>query len=164
MKQLADGFQEDMTVLGLGFLFKIDGRFMQDFINNRLGKVIHCLLILFVEVLQTDHRFIQFGFADLLRMIAQFDDGAKIEVTLLDQSKTFICNKTNATTISTAFGKETVGWHGHDVILYPMMVPTPSGPKEAIRVRMPSSSMAQSVAEGLSRAQPQGHANVEEAL
>ena len=70
--------------------------------------------------------------------VAQFDDGHKIEATLSGQSKSFICNKTNARAIATAYSSDTNAWHGREVTLFPMMVDTPNGPKEAIRVRVPA--------------------------
>ncbi len=88
--------------------------------------------------------------------IVQFDDGNKIEVTLAGQSKTFVCNKTNAKAIATAYSSDTNAWHGCNVILFPMMVDTPNGPKEAIRVRIPATvqqPIPRSLEEGVSRAQ-----------
>ena len=90
--------------------------------------------------------------------IAQFDDGRKIEVTLVGQSKMFICNKTNARAIATAYSSDTNAWHGREVILFPMMVDTPNGPKEAIRVRIPTTTqqpLPRSPEEGFSRATSQ---------
>ncbi len=81
--------------------------------------------------------------------VAQFDDGHKIEVVLSGQSKSFICNKTNARTIATAYSSDTTAWHGREVILFPMMVATPNGPKEAIRVRVPA-AIPRSLEEGFS--------------
>ena len=86
----------------------------------------------------------------------KFDDGDKIEITLMGQSKTFVCNKTNATAIGVAYGGETEAWAGCNVILFPMMVDTPSGPKQAIRVRIPPSvnqPIPQSLQEGVALAQ-----------
>ena len=88
--------------------------------------------------------------------IVKFDDGDKIAVTLMGQSKAFVCNKTNATAIAVAYSDDTNAWNGCNVILFPMMVDTPSGPKQAIRVRIPPSvnqPIPQSLQEGFSQAQ-----------
>ena len=88
--------------------------------------------------------------------IVKFDDGDKIEIALEGQSKMLVCNKTNAKAIATAYGSETSAWHGCNVILFPMMVDTPNGPKEAIRVRIPATvqqPIPRSLEEGVSRVQ-----------
>ncbi len=52
--------------------------------------------------------------------------------------KALVLNRTNAGTISDAYGDDTDSWTGEKVVLYVTTVGTPQGPKPGIRVRIPS--------------------------
>lgn len=67
--------------------------------------------------------------------VVQFDDGTKYEITLKEDKKHFICNKTNANTIARMYGDDTDDWLGKQITLYPAWVDVRGEQKEAIRVR-----------------------------
>jgi hypothetical protein len=53
-----------------------------------------------------------------------------------ETEKTFVCNKTNRTSIAYAYGKEMDDWVGKPITLYPTMVQFGNESVEAIRVRV----------------------------
>ena len=68
------------------------------------------------------------------------DDGSpdpKIEITFQNQEKTFVCNKTNAKTISAQHGTNTDNWIGKEIYLYSTTVDFGGKSVPAIRVNLP---------------------------
>jgi hypothetical protein len=62
----------------------------------------------------------------------------KLVICFRDNTKDFVCNKTNATTIAGYAGNSTENWPGLDIILYPTMVTFRGEPVSAIRVKLPT--------------------------
>lgn len=55
----------------------------------------------------------------------------------LGKQKGLVCNKTNAMTISVAYGDETDEWHGKDIILHPDTTMFGGKMVKCIRLRVP---------------------------
>lgn len=64
-----------------------------------------------------------------------FDDGPKLILTFQGRKKSLICNKTNANRIAFAHGKDTNGWVGREIELYPDLVDFQGKTVEAVRIR-----------------------------
>ena len=64
-----------------------------------------------------------------------FDDGPKLVLTFQGRKKSLICNKTNANRIAFAHGKDTNGWIGREIELYPDLVDFQGKTVEAVRIR-----------------------------
>src|SRR5882672_8312377 len=64
-----------------------------------------------------------------------FDDGPKLVLTFQGRKKSLITNKTNANRIAFAHGKDTNGWIGREIELYPDLVDFQGKTVEAIRIR-----------------------------
>ena len=71
---------------------------------------------------------------------AEMDDGVyKPVLKFVGAQKALVLNRTNATTISEAFGPNTENWIGREVILFVMKVQGPNGLTDGIRMRAVSS-------------------------
>lgn len=68
---------------------------------------------------------------------AMKDGEQKLCVHFKEYEKTLLLNKTNATNISAAYGPETDGWIGKQLVCYVAMVDYQGRSVEAIRVRIP---------------------------
>ena len=68
---------------------------------------------------------------------AMQDSTQKLCVHFKEYEKSLLLNKTNATNISAAYGPETDGWLGKQLVCYVAMVDYQGRSVEAIRVRIP---------------------------
>ena len=66
----------------------------------------------------------------------QFDDGNKLVIKFAGKEKTFVCNKTNANRIASAYGNNTDGWLGQKITLYTDQVDFQGKLVDAIRVKV----------------------------
>lgn len=67
-----------------------------------------------------------------------FQDGtSKPAMQFKGKSKGMVLNKTNATAIAGAYGKDAATWVGKDIEIFSMKVQGPSGLVDGIRVRVP---------------------------
>lgn len=67
-----------------------------------------------------------------------FQDGtSKPAMQFKGRSKGMVLNKTNATAIAGAYGKDAATWVGKDIEIFSMKVQGPSGLVDGIRVRVP---------------------------
>lgn len=80
--------------------------------------------------------------------VKKFDNGNKFVVTFQNAKKSLVCNKTNAKRIAHAYGTNTDGWIGREIIVYPEHVEFQGNLVEAIRVRAP-----------IKKAEPAGNGN-----
>ncbi len=70
--------------------------------------------------------------------VREFEDGNKFLITFQGRKKGLVANKTNSNRIAAAYGDETEGWIGKEIILYPEEVTFQGKTMEAIRVRPPA--------------------------
>lgn len=70
--------------------------------------------------------------------VKEFDDGNKLLLTFQGRKKGLVANKTNSNRVAMAYGDDTDGWVGKEIILYPDIVDFQGKPTEAIRVRPPA--------------------------
>lgn len=68
--------------------------------------------------------------------VKQFDDGNKIIIKFQGKEKTFVCNKTNANRIASAYGSNTDNWLGQKITLYTDQVDFQGKLVDAIRVKV----------------------------
>ena len=69
--------------------------------------------------------------------LEEVGDGHKPVVYFQGKEKGLVCNKTNANNIAQAYGDDTDGWTGGEIVLFPAMVDFQGRTVEAIRVRIP---------------------------
>lgn len=72
-----------------------------------------------------------------------FDEGSKLVLSLHETPRTLVLNKTNAEAISAAYGKETNGWIGQRITVFPMRVSYQGRPVDGIRLRPAYNGAAQ---------------------
>ena len=72
--------------------------------------------------------------------IKEFEDDGEVKrkpiVHFLGSDKALVCNVTNSRVIAEAYGKETDGWHGKSITLFPTRVEFSGKLVDAIRVRI----------------------------
>ena len=75
-------------------------------------------------------------------------DETKPALTLEGVAKMLVLNKTNAETISAAYGPETDAWMGRKIILFSAKVQGPNGLTDGIRCRVPAEAGAAPASNG----------------
>ena len=96
----------------------------------------------------------------------QFENDGKTETKLvvyfLNKEKGVVLNKTNAGTISTAYGYDYTTWPGNQITLYMAMVDAWGETREAIRVRVTAENMRAVSSNGAAPSQPEPQPAAEE--
>jgi arabinogalactan endo-1,4-beta-galactosidase len=84
----------------------------------------------------------------------EFDEGNKPVLFFQGKEKGVVLNKTNAHTISDAFGDDTEAWHGKEIVLFEAMVDMKGRTVPAIRVRPPAQQHARPSSADMGRELP----------
>jgi hypothetical protein len=71
-------------------------------------------------------------------------DDRKLVMSFQGKQKGMVCNKTNAKRIAQLYGRNTEGWIGKEIVLFPTEVDFQGDTVPAIRVRMPKAAAGNS--------------------
>lgn len=70
--------------------------------------------------------------------VKKFDNGNKVILKFAGKEKLLVCNKTNAKIIASAYGPNTDGWVGKQILIYPDKTMFGTDLVDCIRVRIPA--------------------------